>query len=239
MFADIDDVGILLDDVGKCDSGSYQIILDSQFMKYLENAGIEKNVLFNGVFAYTLSRFIGSENILFNTVLDEKNSVLLVNCENQDASSFMNYVAALIENISKYDCPFEEIESEYDAKSNIMFQYSADNDAVTDLSFDFNAYVSLKDKNYILNIIYSEKYSEFMVKRFAQSYNLILSQILNVNDLSDINYITLSDLEFLDTYNQNYYHLNYDDILESFNNNLAKYPDNKLVLYNDAVYSYA
>ena len=239
MFADIDDVGILLDDVGKCDSGSYQIILDSQFMKYLENAGIEKNVLFNGVFAYTLSRFIGSENILFNTVLDEKNSVLLVNCENQDASSFMNYVAALIENISKYDCPFEEIESEYDAKSNIMFQYSADNDAVTDLSFDFNAYVSLKDKNYILNIIYSEKYSEFMVKRFAQSYNLILSQILNVNDLSDINYTTLSDLEFLDTYNQNDYHLNYDDILEAFNDNLAKYPDNKLVLYNDAVYSYA
>ena len=239
MFADIDDVGILLDDVGKCDCGSYQIILDSQFMGSLKNTGIDRNVLFNGVFAYTLSRFIGSENILFKTVLNENNSMLLVNCKNQDASSFMNYVADLIENVSKYDCPFEEIESEYDAKSNIMFQYSPDNNPITDLSFDFNVNVSLEDKNYILNIIYSEKYSEFMVKRFAQSYNLILSQILNVNDLSDINYTTLSDLEFLDTYNQNDYNLKYDDILEAFNDNLAKYPDNKLVLYNDAVYSYA
>lgn len=177
MFADIDDVGILLDDVGNGDFGSYQIVLDSQFMESLKDAGLARNVLFNGVFAYTLSRFIGSENILFNTILNKNNSVLLVNCKNQDASSFMNYAADLIENISNYDCPFEEIESEYDAKSNIMFQYSADNDAVTDLSFDFNVNVSLKEKNYILNINYSEKYSEFMVKRFAQSYNLILSQI--------------------------------------------------------------
>lgn len=150
MFADIDDVGILLDDVGNGDCGSYQIILDSQFIESLENAEIEMNVLFNGAFAYALSRFIGSENILFNTVLNESNSALLVNCKNQDASSFMNYVADLIENISKYDCPFEEIESEYDAKSNIMFQYSADNDAVTDSSFDFNVNISLKEYGFDL-----------------------------------------------------------------------------------------
>ena len=31
----------------------------------------------------------------------------------------------------------------------------------------------------------------------------------------------------------------YDDILDAFNDNLAKYPDNKLVSMNDKVYSYA
>ena len=239
MFADIDDVGILLDDVCSGDCGSYQLVLDSQFLESLENVGIEPNALFNAVFAYTLSRFIGSENILFNTLLNENKSMLLVNCKNQNTSSFMDYVTDLIENVSKYNCPFEKVESEYDAKSNIMFHYAADNDAVTDSSFDFNVNVSLKEKNYILNINYSEKYSEFMVKRFAQSYNLILSQILKVDELSDINYTTSADLEFLDTYNQNDYPLKYDDILDAFNENLMKYPDNKLVLYNDSVYSYS
>ena len=239
MFADIDDVGILLDDVSAGDCGSYQIILDSHFIESLENAGVEKNVLFNGVFAYTLSRFIGSENILFNTFLNENKSVLLVNCKNQDVSSFMDYMADLIENSSQYNCSFEEIEKEFDANSNIMFQYAADDDVRIDSSFDFNVNVSLKEKNYILNIIYSKNYSEFMVKRFAQSYNLILSQILNVNELSQINYTTLSDLEFLDTFNQNDYNLKYDDILDAFNDNLRKYPDNDLVQYNDAVYSYS
>ena len=114
MFVDIEDVGILLEDVCNDGPGTYQITLNPVFCELLADSGIEESVLFTGVFAYALSRFIGSENVLFN-ILNEQDFKfhLLVNCENQNVFSFMEYLSGLIENLSKYDCSFEEIESEY------------------------------------------------------------------------------------------------------------------------------
>ena len=238
MFADVDDVSILLDDVDCDGSGIYELELNTDFIESLKINCIDKDVLFGCVFAYALSRFIGSDDVLFNMVLNKNNpkSPLLVNCKNQDARSFIDYVSDLIGNASKYNCRFEEIEKEYEINSNIIFKYG---DNADDSSHDLNVYVTENGKDYILNIAYSDKYSQYMVKRFAQSYDLILSQILNVNELSDINYTTSSDLELLDSHNQTEYQLSHDDILDAFNVNLSRCPHNKLVSYNDNAYSYA
>ena len=66
-----------------------------------------------------------------------------------------------------------------------------------DLIADFSVDVSQNGSKYTLSIMYSDKYSRDMVERFAQTYNLILSQIISVKELSEINYVTDSDIELL------------------------------------------
>ena len=67
---------------------------------------------------------------------------------------------------------------------------------------------------------------------------MILNQLLGVDNLSDINYVSSSDLELLDTYNDTSYDLTYSDLLDAFNVNLEKSPDNILVSYRDKSYTY-
>ena len=55
--------------------------------------------------------------------------------------------------------------------------------------------------------------------------------------LSDIDYTSDEDLEILNNINQTERQLAYDDILDAFNKNLVKYPNDKIVSYNDKVYS--
>ncbi|MBQ6350042.1 MAG: AMP-binding protein [Methanobrevibacter sp.] len=57
-------------------------------------------------------------------------------------------------------------------------------------------------------------------------------------NLSDINYVTKSDLSILNEINHTESVLKYGDVLEAFNDNLLKHPKNSLVTYNDNVYSY-
>ena len=64
-------------------------------------------------------------------------------------------------------------------------------------------------------------------------------QLINVNNLSEINYTSDSDIELLNTYNHTETPLIYNDVLDAFNDNLAKYPDNKLVSSRDISYSYS
>ena len=61
---------------------------------------------------------------------------------------------------------------------------------------------------------------------------------MRVNDLSQINYTSDSDIKILNTYNQTEAPLVYDDVLDAFNDNLSKYPNNKLVSSRDISYSY-
>ena len=113
------------------------------------------------------------------------------------------------------------------------------NDYADDMISDFVVEVIENEKSYLLQILHSDKYSNDFIKSFMESYNLVLNEMINVAKLSNINYITDEDIELLDTYNQTEHDLDYDDILDAFNDNLAKYPDNNLVSMNGKAYSYA
>ena len=56
--------------------------------------------------------------------------------------------------------------------------------------------------------------------------------------MEDINYVSESDLELLDSYNKTEYEFEYRDILDAFNDNLVKYENNALVGYGDRIYSH-
>ena len=274
MLADIDEAGILLDSVCSDGPGEMEISLNvdnALFKSFLNDYGISENVLFTSVFAYTLSRFAGSEYVLFSMIENGRDRFknydsigmfvntlpILVNCEDKAISGFMDYMSGLIYDVMGYNYyPFRLLASKYDIDSNIIFQFLPDwiKGDEGDLSFnyesdlvnemddfitDFSVDVIQKGSEYFLKIIYSDKYSHDFVERFINSYDMILQDMLNVNNLSEINYISNTDLEFLNDYNQTEIDLTNADILDAFNNNLEECPDKTLVSFNDISYTYS
>ena len=279
MLADLDEAGTLFGDV--CADGPGLVSLDLEvdeklFKSFLNKHGISENIAFTTAFAYTLSRFAGSEKVIFNISengRDRFNNLdaigmfvttlpVLVDCKEQSISSFMDYMSGLVYDVMKYNYyPFRVLATEYDIDSSILFQYMPEwigiegdgeesNDVIgsryegfveemDDLITDFNVDIVQQDSTYIMNITYSEKYSRVMMERFMESYKLILSQLISAETLSDINYVLESDLELLDSINQTEHALDYDDILDAFNDNLSNNPDSNLVSFNDEVYTYA
>ena len=180
---------------------------------------------------------------------------LLIDCRNQNTCSFLDYSSELVSEVMKYDLyPFRILANQYDLNSNILFQYSHNlfdnlinnessdfkvDDLKQDLLGDLSFFIFNAENNTMgMRILYSEKFSYEFIKRFAESYQLILKEIINSNELSDIKYTSSSDLDILDSYNQTENDLEYSDILDAFNNNLTDYPDNPLTSYNGRTYSY-
>ena len=273
MLVDSDDVGVLLDSVLSDGSGHYLFDLDLDydlFNSFLETYNVSANILFSAVFAYTLSRFVGSDKVLFNIVENGRDRFvnydsigmfvntlpLLVDCKNQDVQSFMEYVSDKVYGVMKYNYyPFRLLANKYDINSDILFQYipewikdtndfdeiESNNELISsmdDLIADLTVEIIQRGNKHILSITYSEKYSKDFISHFIESYKLILGDILNVNELSEINYISDRDIEILDSYNRTEHDLIYSDILDAFNDNLSRCPDNALVTYNDVSYSY-
>ena len=291
LLADADEAGILLDSVDSEGAGfaQYDLDVDGDSVKlFIDKYGITDNVLFTSAFAYTLSRFVGADDVLFNIVENGRDRFknfksigmyvntlpIQVNCKNQNISSFMEYMSTLIYDAMKYNYyPFRILTNEYHIDSSILFQYIPNwigddeedasdefqhtpyliNDDVEDapkeeyLTYDINNSISdfivevfqKKDNRYALRIIHSPKYSNDFVNHFALSYNLILQEIIKADKLQDVNYIGHEDIEILDRLNLTQHDLRYDDILDAFNNNLAKFPNNNLVSMNDNTYTYS
>ena len=273
MLEDSDEVGTLLDCVSADGPGVEQTDLDLDidlFEHFLNKHNINGNIVFTGVFAYTLSRFTDEDKVLFNILENGRDRLnnfysigmfvntlpLLVDCNNQDISSFMQYMSSLVYNVMKYNYyPFRLLTDEYNINSNIIFQFlpewiknevESDNNifmeetlnSQNDFITDFAVNLIQKGDSYNLNIIYSDKYSKDFVERFMETYKQILHEIICVKKLGNINYISKNDLELLDTINQTEHDLDYEDILDAFNDNLAKYPNNNLVGMNGSYYTF-
>ena len=276
MLADADDAGELLDSVLADGPGSTLIDLDIDnelFNSFLEKHNVSENVFFSSVFAYTLSRFVGSDNVLFNIVengrdrFDNFDSVgmfvntlpLLVNCKNQNIDSFMEHVSRMVYGVMRYNYyPFRLLANKYDIKSDIIFQFLTDwvidtndfddtirdddeddlLDGMSDLNTDLNVEIIQKGNNYLLSVVYCDKYSSVFIDRFVESYKFILNEMLNVKGLSDISYISCDDLVLLDEFNDTNHTFEYCDVLDAFNDNLEKYEDNVLVGYENKSFTF-
>ena len=278
MLADLESVSGLLDDVWADGPGMTQLDLELDydlFKSFLDKQGIGENAVFTSVFAYTLSRFAGSEKVFFNILENGRGRFnnldaigmfvntlpILADCKNQDVSDFISYMSDLAYDVMKYNYyPFRLLASEYDIDISILFQYipewigdeeeeevhedleSAYDSLVEgteDIITDLNVEVIQQGHSYNIVIVYSGKYSRDRIERFVESYKLILSQLISVEKLSDIDYVLDSDLELLDSYNQTAHDLKYGDIFDGFVDSLSRYPDNTLVLSDDVSYTYA
>lgn len=268
LLADKDEVYDLVFSVEDYSSKYYfeDFDIDSDsFNLFLKSQNITHNQFFTSVFAYTLSRFTGSSKVLFNLITDGRNhlglshsvgvffrvSPVLMDCKNQSVDSYINYSRKLIDSVMKYDLySLLELTFNYGLNNDVFFYYlpyiskEAKNvgierfDKEIPSNFSVSVYY-LKENKFRIRILYSEEYSDNFIKHFINSFKMILHDMLNVSQLSDINYVKDSDLRILDSYNKTEYKLNYEDILDAFNYNLSKNPNNKLVSYKNTSYTYA
>ena len=252
MLADSDQVGILLDCIRPDGPGNAEIDLNidnNVFNSFLNEHMISKNIVFTSVFAYTLSRFVGRDTVLFNVLKNDYDYLdngcilpMLFDCKNREISSFMKYMSNSF-NVMRYtDYPLNSWMDKYGIESRILFQFTPDfikNNIENHNSADFNVKIIQKGNYYKLNVTYSDKYSSELVERFINTYYLILQEILNAKELSDINYTLTSDLKILDKYNKTETKLKYNNILQAFNETLRKYQNNTLVIDDDTNYTYS
>ncbi|WP_296849053.1 AMP-binding protein, partial [uncultured Methanobrevibacter sp.] len=260
MLYEVDEVSPLLSSVKNNKAGFYYFDLsinENNIKNFLKSNNITENILFISAFAYTLSRFTGDSQALFN-ILDNGRDILnnyesigmfvntlplLVDCFDKEITSFISEVKELLlEELSYNFYPFRVLANKYNLNSSILFQYhlDIDNDEteqpynVSDLEFN----VFKNNNGYSLKVIYSDEYSSEIIKKFVESYNMILIQILCVDKLSEINYISNDDIKLLNRYNKTEHLLDYKDILDAFNNNLSKYSDNTLVGFKNRNYTH-
>ena len=237
---------------------------ENKLDSFLRTHNITHNQFLTCVFAYTLSRFTGSPKVLFNLIEDGRGHVdlidsvgmfvctlpMLINCENQKTSSFLKESSDLITSAMKYDLyPLSLLVKEHNINSDISFQYAHDifkdsskyniaelpHDTVHDLTF----YVYNLDENtFGIKVLHSDKYSRDFIKAFVKTYETILQEMMLVEDLSKINYVDSADLKILNDCNKTKHPLRCSDILDAFNENLLKNPNNKLVSYKNNSYTY-
>ena len=277
MLSEVDDLNPLLTEVENNEPGSYSSDLNIAkpvIIDFLKSYGVSENILFTGVFAYTLSRFTGDNKVLFNILDNGRDNLsnyesfgmfvntlpLVADCKNQSITSFMEYISDLVYGVSSYNFyPYRLLAKDYDIHADILFQFMPDGIIENDLSSDEDIFNDMKNQiieptedfisdldveifqnedNYSLEIKYSDKYSKNFIEVFANTYQMILQDILSVDNLSDINYSRPSDLELLDTYNDTSHDLVNVDVLDAFNDILLRYPDNMLVSYKDCSYTY-
>ena len=181
---------------------------------------------------------------------------LVIDCENQEVNSYLKNSAKLINAAMKYDLyPFHILANEYDLNSNILFQYSHEifSTALNQNEFGFNvdemnhdltnefsfSIFNLGKDEMAIGIEFTEKYSRKFIEQFSKTYKTILEEMLKVEKLEEINYIDEEDIKLLNSYNETSHPLIHNDILDAFNENLAKYPDNALVSFKERSYTYA
>ena len=246
------------------DEFTSELNLDVDIESFLKKHGLTHNQFFCSVFAYTLSRFTGSSKVLFNLIEDGRGHIdladsvgmyvrtppLLMDCKNQNISSFLDYSSNLINLTMKYDLyPFRLLANKYDLNSNILFQYSHEifknfnNQNIIPLKHDYTNDISFyifnsQENKFGIRVEFSDKYSKEFIEHFVESYKLILKDMLCVNKLGDINYTSSADIKLLDGYNKTEQEFKYNDILDAFNDNLKKYEDNILVGYGNKSYTY-
>ena len=266
MLADREDSYELLSPVRDLGSSQYRCQLDvseNDLISFLKDHNITHNQFFASVFAFTLSRFTGSSKALFNLVEDGRGSMdlsdsvgmfvrtlpLLIDCNNQSIESFLNSSSTLVGSAMKYDLyPFRILANEYNLNSNILFQYSHDifkslddfnvTDMAHDLDCDFSFNIFNFEDSFAVKLACSDVYSNEFLKRFSDSFKLILHEMISVDNLCEISYITGEDVELLDTFNQTEKPLVYGDVLDAFNDNLSRRPEAPLVSFMDTDYSY-
>ncbi|WP_461463985.1 condensation domain-containing protein, partial [Methanobrevibacter sp.] len=220
----------------------------------------------NAVFAYTYSRFTGSDCVYYNFTEHGRHEdyckdslgmfvrtiPLIVKCENVSVEEYLSDVSGLILDSMGYSVyPFRLLASEFDLNNNVAFEYNYDlndvsgigdeliiEDVGVGLVSDFFCVVNDLDDGYLVSVESCDEYCDDTVIRFLRAFKEILLGMLDKDLLSEINYTSSEDIRLLDSYNSTERDLVYCDVLDAFNDNLSRCPDSALVSMYDRVYSY-
>ena len=177
---------------------------------------------------------------------------VLVDCSNKSVSDFLSGVSDLVlEAMGSSVYPFRLLANDFGLSNSVGFEYNYDLNDTTgvgdEIIFSDDAdsvsellcVVNDLDDGFLVSLDHLDNISQDTAERFVNVFKEILIQFLDKNTLGDISYISNDDVLLLDSYNDTCYDLDYADVLEAFNDNLSRYPDNMLVSYEDRSYTYA
>ena len=191
--------------------------------------GITVGNFLNAVFAYTYSRFVANDKVYFNFTEHgrheeyAKNAVgmftrtvpILVDCKDSRIDEYLSYFSNLALDCMLNDVyPFRLLASEFDLNNDVMFEYNFDlNDVsglngltvrkvVIDTICDLLCVVNDMDDGYAVSISHSDKLSGDAAIHFVRAYADVLTQMIDKEMLSDIDYYTGGDLELLEIIKQ-------------------------------------
>lgn len=191
-------------------------INDGKIKKICETSNVTEQELFLATFMYTLSRYVGNNNLLFSVLIANKFMPISKEIKEKNIFSFLKNVKKL------FECVKEIAESSliYDDKtlhnSNTSLICYLNNNDIKEIE-DFKKYcknLNDKEKNVFLfnvckikddvNIIvrYEKNYFELdFIKNITESFFLVLNSILEVKDVRAIKYISELDLNVLNKMN--------------------------------------
>ena len=267
MFVEIDDVGYLLSDIdGSIGKVTLPIRgIRNRVESFVSSMGITVGSFLNSIFAYTYSRFIGHDKVYYNFTEHGRHEYysqdalgmfvrtipIIVDCKNDSINDYVSNTSDLILKAMENSIyPFRLLANEFNLNNDVIFEYNSDlndlSDIGDDILFDddadsvseFLCVVNDLDDGFVVSVNHLNQFSQNTAERFVNVFKEVLVQFLDKQNLMDINYICESDVEILNTYNETDCPLEYNDILEVFNENLDKFPNNKLISYNDNAFSY-
>ncbi|WP_407461521.1 condensation domain-containing protein, partial [Methanobrevibacter sp.] len=182
---------------------TYDLEFDSKALKsFLDNSGLSENIFFTSIFAYALSRFERSEDVLFSMIDNGRGrfddydaiglyaniSTLLINCSNQSIGSFFDHASDMVYGAIKYDYyPLILTFKDYPIDATVIFQFIPDW-----ISYDVidgeNSVVFSSDfmDDFLEEVLgnMDELLAEFIVQIFKNGDNYSVL-IVNANKYSD------------------------------------------------------
>ena len=231
-LADIGEVKQLPDDPEGCEGIVFIPIqgIKGRVEEFASANGITAGIFLNAAFAYTYSCFLCSDKVYFNFTEHgrhedyARNAVgmftrtvpILVDCKNDFINEYLSYFSDLALYSMLNDVyPFRALASEFNLNNDVMFEYNLDLNDVSSLNEDIIASENITDSisdllfvvndlddGYAVEIQHSDKFSRKTVISFAKAYAEILTQMLDREMLSDIDYCSDEDFKILSALSQ-------------------------------------
>jgi len=232
--------------------GSSKIRLDISASDIPE--GTAPSCFFAAVFGYTLSRFSRSSKAVFPMIEQSIESdarasfhtfPVSVDCTDRQVSDFiLSSSDSILNSKSNFNMCFKEMNDSYGIDSAVVFEFLASsyNDIhpkSEDTTSDILLTVSQSDHGFIASLNHSGKYSDEICVRILDSFNRIASGLVSCQRLSEIQYISDSDIAILDKLNETSAPLQYGDIIDAFRHWVSVTPESTMLTYLDHRYSYA
>ena len=247
---------------GKLAISSEDIFSNSVIEAFARQNGITENTLFMAAFAYTLAKFNGAKDALFCTVNNGRHDSRLENTigmfvrtlplyfeidEKQPVGEFLAYTQDYFFNTMNHDCiDMSELVHDYSLNTTIQFVYQAEmldkakEIPLGELAGDIQIMVHKINSGYKAVVNYAkDKYSEGLMKSFANMFFAVVEGFMNSNKLSDIDLAGSDAKGLIEKFNKT--EVPYDTkhtVVELFRNQAQNNPDAECVVCGDRRYTY-
>ena len=182
--------------------------------EFAQNNNITVGILLNAVFAYTYSRFIGSDEVYYNFVehgrherynqeslgMYARTTPILVNCRYDNIKDYLDYFSDLaLSSMSNNIYPYRLLEKEFNLDNVVLFEYNFDLNDVSNIKntivvkktskdafSEFFCVINDLDDGYVIQVNHTDRFSSDTAIRFVKLYAQILTQILNKTKLGNL-----------------------------------------------------